>query len=113
MLIHDQIKAYEDAGTLVRKHLPHRCASVNKSIWPPAFIQVGESQIVNITALVGQKGDNYFECGDSHSGSNVLSVGYHPSAGVMFTAWEAFAGAQWRPAACNTYLRVDMNRWWN
>lgn len=55
--------------------------------------QIGPDQAVNITAIVGQKGQGHFyHCGDTHSGSNVLSVAFDPNELTMYAAWEAFSG---------------------
>jgi hypothetical protein len=87
-IIHDQIAAYASAGT-----------------------PIGPLQAINVTSLPGDKGDDFYHCGATHKGSNVLSVTFDPEVGAMFAAWEAFEGALWRPAACNTYVQIDMKAW--
>jgi hypothetical protein len=68
--------------------------------------------MVNITAVVGQKGDNYFVCGPPpHSGSNVLSVAFDPLSQVLYSAWEARSGPAWIPAACGTFVVLNMTQW--
>lgn len=89
-IIHDQIAAYAAAGT-----------------------PIGPLQAINITSLPGDKGDDFYYCGDTHKGSNVLSVTFDPSLGQMYAAWEAYAGAAWRPAACSTYVQLNMTAWFN
>lgn len=72
---------------------------------------------VNVTAVLGQKGPDYFHCGGPGTyddGSNVLSVAFEPkaTAGTLYAAWENGAAATWVPAACGTYVRFDMESWW-
>lgn len=68
-------------------------------------------QMINVTSLAGKKGPNYYKCGNTHSGSNVLSVAFDPSRVTMYAAWEGFSGDSWRPAACNSYLQLNMTQW--
>ena len=49
-------------------------------------------------------------------GSNVLSVATDPTNLVAYAAWEDGDGlgsepGNWRPAACNAYIKLDMKRW--
>lgn len=89
-IIHDQIAAYKAAGT-----------------------PIGPLQAINVTSLPGDKGADFYHCGSTHTGSNVLSVTFDPEMGNMFAAWEAFEGAVWRPAACNTYVQLNMTAWFS
>lgn len=89
-IIHDQIAAYKDAG-----------------------VPIGPLQAINVTSLPGDKGDDFYHCGDTHKGSNVLSVTFDPEYGSLFAAWEAYEGAAWRPAACNTYVQLNMTAWFS
>jgi len=42
-------------------------------------------------------------------GTNVLSVTYDPQELVAYAAWENGQGEEeWVPAACNTYLKMDL-----
>jgi len=73
---------------------------------------------VKLTALVGQKGPDYAACMPPFNpgGSNVLSVATDPTNLVAYAAWEDGSGmgsepGNWRPAACNAYLKLDMKRW--
>ena len=74
---------------------------------------------VGLTALVGQKGANYSAClPPFEHGSNVLSVAFDPSKLTAFAAWEDGAGfgtaaGNWRPAACNPYLQIDLASWFS
>ena len=48
------------------------------------------------------------------AGSNVLSVAFAPSkpgAPTMYVAWENDSGDDWTPAACNSYLALDLAPW--
>jgi hypothetical protein len=68
--------------------------------------------MINITAVVGQKGDNYFNCGTlPHTGSNVLSVAFDPETLVAYSAWEAGFNETWVPASCATYVKLNMSQW--
>lgn len=70
-------------------------------------------EAVNITAILGSKGDNKYVCESPYThGSNVLSVAYEPASKFAYAAWEHGTGdADWRPAACSTYLKIDFRRW--
>lgn len=39
------------------------------------------------------------------------SVTYDPSKLMAYAAWENGADESWTPAACNTYLVLDMSKW--
>ena len=45
------------------------------------------------------------------SGINVLSVTYDPVAKTVYAAFEDGTGDSWVPAACNTYVKIDMKQW--
>jgi hypothetical protein len=66
---------------------------------------------VNIIAIVGGKGRNYFSC-DTTTGDNVVFATFDPSEQVMYAAWESGEGASWKPAACGSYMKMDMKQWW-
>lgn len=70
---------------------------------------------VNITSLLGIKGDDYGSCEPSNfkSGNptHVLSVVYDPSKMEAYVAWEDGHKETWTPAACNPYVRVNFRDW--
>ena len=68
-------------------------------------------QVLNITAIIAQKGRNVYQCQNTNSGSNVLSVSYYPKKLFAYAAWENGSGDSWRPACCNTYVGIDLNEW--
>ena len=47
-------------------------------------------------------------------GDNVMSIVYVPQTSgssktsSFYVAWEALAGAHWRPAACSPYVFIDL-----
>ena len=60
-----------------------------------------------------------FHCDKTKYGdaSNVLSVAFAPKAGagVAYAAWELFgagSGADWVPACCGAYVKIDLSEWW-
>eukprot|EP00051_Salpingoeca_urceolata_P002241 m.48388 g.48388 ORF g.48388 m.48388 type:complete len:599 (+) comp11994_c0_seq2:66-1862(+) len=70
---------------------------------------------LNITALLGIKGRDYGSCAPDNiknpEASHVLSVVYDPSRHDVYVAWEDGHAESWRPAACNTYLHINFDRW--
>jgi hypothetical protein len=78
-------------------------------------VKVGVQEAVTITATVGEKGDGTDEavCDPAlyAKGLNILSVTYDPNALTLYTAFEDGEGADWVPAACNGYIKVDMTQW--
>ena len=78
---------------------------------------ITEDEAVHITALVGQKGPEYAACTPPFSGgSNVLSVAFAPASLTAYAAWEdgegvGSAAGNWRPAACNGYLKMRLRPW--
>jgi hypothetical protein len=83
---------------------------------------IGDDEALGIVSTLGTKGsDVWTECDPSKwsDGSNVMSIVYaageRPSAsqGYFYVAWEAGGintNATWRPAACATYIKVDMSQ---
>jgi hypothetical protein len=75
-------------------------------------VRIGVPQAVNITAMVGDKGeDDMSRCRPPYDeAANVLSITYDPSALHMYIAWEngRRSDGSWSPAACNTYVKLDM-----
>lgn len=73
---------------------------------------IGELQAINITSALGDKGHHPYVCSNDSEGTNVLSVTFSPAQSVLYVAWEDGHLSTWRPAACNTYVRVDLNHFW-
>jgi len=71
---------------------------------------MGPADLVNATAIVGQKGGkDWMSCdGVYDGGSNVLSVAFDPSNLEIYAAWESGPKGNWAPAACSDYLHIDM-----
>jgi len=68
-------------------------------------------QAVNVTALIGEKGDGHmYDCAPPRGGSNILSVTFDLSKHSMYAAWENGHEADWSPAACNTYVKFDLTQ---
>lgn len=67
-------------------------------------------EAVNITAIVGDKGqEQSFDCIAPYpNGENVLSATFHPEAMTTYIAWENGQGDTWVPAACNSYVKLDL-----
>jgi len=74
-------------------------------------------EAINITSVMGNKGiDHMYKCTfpyASTAGNNILSVTNVPRDGVLYSAWENGSGDNWSPAACNAYVRFDLNQYWN
>jgi hypothetical protein len=94
--------------------------SINRYLaFPEAFdsyqaagTKITYAQAVNITAIIASKGSNFYECVTPFDGgSNILSVAYDPSNLLAYAAWESGAGDSWAPAACSTYLALDLSSW--
>eukprot|EP00003_Mantamonas_plastica_P014101 TRINITY_DN2450_c0_g1_i2.p2 TRINITY_DN2450_c0_g1~~TRINITY_DN2450_c0_g1_i2.p2 ORF type:complete len:299 (+),score=110.28 TRINITY_DN2450_c0_g1_i2:442-1338(+) len=73
-----------------------------------AKVNIGFEQAINMTSILGDKGHHQFTCTDNTDGSNVLSVAFQPGAQVAWAAWENGHLDSWRPAACNTYVEIDL-----
>jgi len=64
---------------------------------------------IDIVATLGQKGGDYYSCHQDFSdGSNIMSIFFAPHDRVMYVAFEEGTGNTWRPACCNTYVRLNM-----
>ena len=78
-------------------------------------ILISAQEAVTVTSAIGIKGDGTDEnnCNESLylQGENIMSVTYDPSNRVLYTAFEDNSGANWVPAACNAYVKIDMNQW--
>lgn len=78
-------------------------------------IKIGAAEAVTVTSAIGIKGDGSDEnnCNPNLylKGANILSVTYEPSSRILYAAFEDKSGTQWIPAACNPYVKIDMNQW--
>lgn len=70
-------------------------------------------EAVNITAVVADKGDEHlYDCQTTiEEAGNILSVAYALDELIMYAAWEDGYGAEFVPAPCNTYIKLDMKEW--
>jgi len=98
-------------------------------------VQIGVREAINITSILGDKGQTAYQCQDNNSGSNILSVTFHPAVQTAYVSWESASrsfsnilkhiltrlkilrlldgmGAAWRPATCNIYVKVDFSQFW-
>jgi hypothetical protein len=92
------------------------------NLFPPALdyyestgTKISIMQAVNITALAGEKGQENgaaYACnGPYPDGANILSATFAPKQREAYVAWESGTGdAAWTPAACSTYLEIDLNK---
>lgn len=79
---------------------------------------IGVDAAINITSLLGIKGRDYGSCSranintlkSSHTSAIVLSAVYDPSRLETFVAWEDGANGTWTPASCNTYVQVQLTK---
>eukprot|EP01125_Pyxidicula_operculata_P012821 TRINITY_DN4222_c0_g1_i1.p1 TRINITY_DN4222_c0_g1~~TRINITY_DN4222_c0_g1_i1.p1 ORF type:complete len:539 (+),score=86.22 TRINITY_DN4222_c0_g1_i1:198-1619(+) len=112
--VQDEMTKYNDDSSL-RYNILHDSiayyASVNKKI--------GYYEAINITSLVGDKGENFFVCppvGSSEPGTNIMSIMFMPrnvlnggtDRSSMYVAWGRGSGSDWTAASCNTYLYFDL-----
>ena len=74
-------------------------------------IAINHNDAINITAILGDKGETAYQCQDSTAGSNIISVTFHPSGQEFWASWENGSGSSWRPAACNNYVHFDLSSW--
>ena len=73
--------------------------------------QISQSTLKD--AVVGHvhKNDVFLRCEAPFSaGSNVVSAAYDLRERTAYVAWEDGSGAAWRPAACNTYIQLDLRK---
>lgn len=76
--------------------------------------KISSVQAVNITAILGSKGPDMYTCGGFpyNDAENILSVAFDPTERKMYASWENGHGPDgWMPAACSTYLEIDMKPW--
>ena len=78
-------------------------------------------EAIGVASLLGIKGDNYGSCNPENfqtgDPTHVLSVVYDPEKEDVYFAYEegtVLKGekADWRPAACNEYLWLNLTEWW-
>eukprot|EP00013_Stygamoeba_regulata_P016936 CAMPEP_0177672006 /NCGR_PEP_ID=MMETSP0447-20121125/25066_1 /TAXON_ID=0 /ORGANISM="Stygamoeba regulata, Strain BSH-02190019" /LENGTH=521 /DNA_ID=CAMNT_0019179555 /DNA_START=45 /DNA_END=1610 /DNA_ORIENTATION=- len=76
-------------------------------------------EALNITSIVGDKSSDAsdpvpaaYACADTNTGTNILSVMYDLYNQHAHVAWGKGTGEEWRPAACNTYIMVDLKQFW-
>ena len=78
-------------------------------------------EAVGVLSLLGIKGEDYGSCAPANfltgDPTHVLSILYDPTREDMYVAWEegnVTKGdhADWRPAACNEYVWLNMSEWW-
>jgi hypothetical protein len=75
----------------------------------------GLTDALRTVAVLGQKGDDYYKCGGLGTygdASNVLSVAFSPGSDELYVAWEVGTGDAWTPAACATYIKLNMAKYW-
>eukprot|EP00762_Andalucia_godoyi_P006683 ANDGO_06147.mRNA.1 hypothetical protein len=76
----------------------------------------GVEQALNMTSIPGSKGglDDFYKCNPVAypKGSNILSVMFHPASQTLWAAWEDGTGESWVPAACATYVQIDLSKLW-
>ena len=46
------------------------------------------------------------------SHSFFFTVTHQPLKQLSYVAWDNGADDTWSPAACNTYVKVDLSLWW-
>jgi hypothetical protein len=88
MLMHNAFVNYEQAG-----------------------IAIQETQALNVTAILGQKGPDYFTCPNNDDGENIMSIVFRPKLLRAFVAYETGTGAEWRTASCSPYVKFEFKQW--
>lgn len=77
--------------------------------------QIGAVEAVYVTSLIGIKGDGTDEANCDPAkysqGENIMSITFDPGSNVLYAAFEDKAGAEWIPAACNPYVKIDLSQW--
>eukprot|EP00010_Vexillifera_abyssalis_P007330 CAMPEP_0201546194 /NCGR_PEP_ID=MMETSP0173_2-20130828/2558_1 /ASSEMBLY_ACC=CAM_ASM_000268 /TAXON_ID=218659 /ORGANISM="Vexillifera sp., Strain DIVA3 564/2" /LENGTH=471 /DNA_ID=CAMNT_0047954801 /DNA_START=123 /DNA_END=1538 /DNA_ORIENTATION=- len=77
--------------------------------------KIGPLQAINMTSILGDKGPTAYTCDPAvyqAKGSNILATTHQPAINVTFASWEDGADDTWKPAACATFVRFDMTRYW-
>mmetsp|Transcript_30109 Transcript_30109/g.50348 ORF Transcript_30109/g.50348 Transcript_30109/m.50348 type:complete len:507 (-) Transcript_30109:12-1532(-) len=74
---------------------------------------ISYQEAINITAIVADKGDQHlYDCLPPYDeGWNILSVTFDTANSVAYTAWENGVDDTYTCAACNSYLKIDMSKW--
>mmetsp|Transcript_16337 Transcript_16337/g.27334 ORF Transcript_16337/g.27334 Transcript_16337/m.27334 type:complete len:509 (-) Transcript_16337:406-1932(-) len=73
---------------------------------------ISAREAVNITAIVADKADGHlYDCGGGEDGWNILSATFDTNELAMYTAWENGYGDDYLNAACNTYFKIDLSKW--
>lgn len=77
---------------------------------------LGALEAISVAAALGIKGPDFLSCDPSQfaEGSHILSVVYLPEVGSghAYASWEDGHLQSWRPAACSTYVHLDLASWW-
>jgi hypothetical protein len=74
-------------------------------------ITIGIEEAINITAIVADKDDEHvYDCNGGKDAWNILSVAFDTSELTMYTAWENGVGEEYMCAGCNTYLKINLGR---
>lgn len=77
-----------------------------------AGTSIGYKEAINVTAIIAQKGNDFYECVTPFEhGTNILSVAYDPTNLLAYAAWESGSNSTWVPAACSTYVTMDLSTW--
>lgn len=111
----------------IEHYMWNNTGAYNNSLWRynlfPLVLDGYESEkkritpleAVNITAIVGDKGqEQSFDCiAPFPDGANILSASFHPQTTTAYVAWENSQGDSWSPAACQSYVKVDMSDFFN
>ena len=88
-IIADQFQRYEDAGL------------------PLTYLEM-----LNITALAGDKGHSHpYKC-DGPDGTNVISTLGVPTQGIFYVAFENGHAETYTTACCTAYVRFDVGSLW-
>lgn len=74
-------------------------------------IAMDHHDAINVTAILGDKGDTAYQCQDSTAGTNIISVTFRPGTQELWASWEDGSGDAWRPASCNNYVHFDLSQW--
>lgn len=84
---------------------------------------IDDAAAVAVAASLGIKGPDFLSCSPAQfvEGDNIMSIVYAPldsriggkdGAPHAWVAWEDGSEKTWRPAACNAYVRFDLERFW-
>jgi len=74
-------------------------------------ILIGPAQAVNMTAIAADTGRYHlYDCDNPEDSGSVLSTTYDPVNLDIYVAWENGHEDSWTAAACNTYLKVSLKK---